>query len=97
MWNHSIVFKCAPLLCSCNTYMVLWVGPKECAFHEVFCEVGGFFGCFESIFVFLEPYGEAPAGLSHIHLITVGDMSTCIHQIVSVCRRSADYALAVFV
>ena len=30
MWNRSIVFKCAPLLCSCNTCKVLWMGPNEC-------------------------------------------------------------------
>ena len=30
MYNHSIVFKCAPLFCSCNTCIVLWMGPKEC-------------------------------------------------------------------
>ena len=25
------MFKCVPLFCSCNTCIVLWMGPKNCA------------------------------------------------------------------
>ena len=43
-----------------------------CVFCEVLGKVGRFVGCSECILVFLEPCGKALAGLTHIHITTVG-------------------------
>jgi len=35
MYKRSIMFRCAPLFCSCSICIVLRIGPKECV-----CSIG---------------------------------------------------------
>jgi len=97
MWNHSSMFKCAPLFCNCNFCVVLWMGPNECV-----CSAR----CLAKLEEWLAVLNAFLCSWNHVAKLGQcaprmpfhsWGMSTCTPLTVNVCLKSVACALTVFV
>ena len=97
MYKRSIVFKCAPLFCSCSICIVLWMGPKDCV-CSIRCsaKLEGWLAVLKAFLCSLKRGRNFCQFALHMPFHSRG-MSTCILPTVNVNLPFVVYALTIFV